>query len=53
MVVTPCLFTDTFEQVLPTVFSMKEYSAFVQSIAPEIKSFRDSQAAAVAIEEER
>ncbi|KAL4258745.1 Lipoyl-binding domain-containing protein [Pleurotus pulmonarius] len=32
---------------------MKEYPAFVQSIAPEIKSFRDSQVAAVAIEEKR
>ncbi|KAF7427799.1 hypothetical protein PC9H_007015 [Pleurotus ostreatus] len=40
-------------EVSPTIFSMREYAAFVQSIAPEIKSFRDSQEAAVAIEEER
>ncbi|KAF9491325.1 AHS2-domain-containing protein [Pleurotus eryngii] len=40
-------------EVSPATFSMKEYSAFVQSIAPEIKSFRDIQGIAVAIEEER
>ncbi|KAF4580527.1 hypothetical protein EYR38_003126 [Pleurotus pulmonarius] len=40
-------------EVSPAIFSMREYSAFVQSIALEIQSFRNRQGAAVATEEER